>query len=140
MTSRPVRALNVATNMIPRLTSGAGGIGRHMGEDERKAFLGGFRSKRARHRFHDTMAAARRERPYLESVARSLVATPEIPLLTIFGEKNDPFGFQAQFRSYRDDVEEMVVPGGNHFPMTDDPDGVARRITRWQAELVQPGR
>lgn len=132
MTSAPVRAINVGTNLVPRLTSGRFGIGRHLDEPARRAFRDGFKDRAPRGRFHDMMAAARDETHYLSWVEHSLrTVLLETPVLTIFGEKNDPFGFQERFRTYFDDVEEMVVPHGNHFPMTDDPSGVANRIAEW---------
>ena len=141
MASRPMRVVNSSTNLIPRLTSSRFGIGRHLNRASRRAFLGGFGSDRARHRFHDMMQAAKTETGYLESVEAALGSTlSNVPALTVFGEKNDPFGFQIKFREYLNDVEEMVVPGGNHFPMGDDPDGVAARITEWHQRKINSPR
>jgi len=33
----------------------------------------------------------------------------------------------------------VVVAKGNHFPMCDDPDLVARTIRAWHSEKVAPG-
>ena len=54
----------------------------------------------------------------------------------MFHEKNDPFGFQEKFREYFTDIEMMVIPDGNHFPMADDPIGVANRIRSWHRSKV----
>jgi pimeloyl-ACP methyl ester carboxylesterase len=138
MTSWPVRALNTGTNLVPKLTSGKSGIGRHLDAPARQAFLGGFRDRATRHRFHDMMAAVRNETDYLAQIEESLSSTlSEKPALTIYGEKNDPFGFQEKFAEYLTDVEEMIIPGGNHFPMADDPQGVAQRIASWHEEKLQ---
>jgi pimeloyl-ACP methyl ester carboxylesterase len=137
MTSGPMRALNTSTNLIPRMTSSRFGIGQHLDQASRQAFLGGFESREARIRFHDMMQAARDETQYLESVEAALGSVLSgVPALTVFGEKNDPFGFQAKFHEYLRDVEDMVVPGGNHFPMGDDPDSVADRIIEWHQRKV----
>lgn len=137
MTSTPMRALNVRTNLIPKLTSGRFGIGRHLDDRGRAGFLGGFGEKGPRHRFHDMLAAASEEIPYLAELENALDSTlSEKPALTIYGSNNDPFGFQAKFREYLHHPEEMVVPNGNHFPMCDDPDGVAARISVWHETNV----
>lgn len=43
------------------------------------------------------------------------------PLLTIFGEKQDPFGYQKRWKELFPHAVEHVVAGGHHFPMNDDP-------------------
>ena len=138
MDSRPVRALNVATNAIPKLSSGGSGIGRLLDDSARSAFLAGFATKGQRRRFHNMIGAARRETKYLADVESSLSGVlAEKPALTIYGEKNDPFGFQAKFAEYFPGAWEKVIPGGNHFPMADDPVGVADLIRTWHREVVR---
>jgi haloalkane dehalogenase len=135
ITSRPVEALNVATNLVPRLTSGSFGIGANLDSEQRRAFLGGFADHGPRRRFHDLMGAAQDERDFLAQTEAGLgTILRDKPTLTIYGEKNDPFGFQEKFRSYFHDIDEMVIPKGNHFPMADDPSGIAARIRTWQNE------
>ena len=137
MTSPPVRGFNVATNLIPRMTSGKFGLGRNLDEAGRSAFLGGFGRRASRKRFHDLMDAARSETAYLLDVEGALGSVlADKPVLTIFGEKNDPFGFQEKFRDYFHHVVEMVIPDGNHFPMADDPMGVANRIRAWHRSKI----
>jgi pimeloyl-ACP methyl ester carboxylesterase len=51
--------------------------------------------------------------------------------LTIFGERNDPFGFQARWKALFPDAQQFVIPRGNHFPMCDDPQFVAETISSW---------
>jgi haloalkane dehalogenase len=51
-----------------------------------------------------------------------------LPLVTIFGERNDLLGFQPRWRQLFSDVRQVVVAKGNHFPMCDDPDLVADTI------------
>lgn len=84
------------------------------------------------------MAGAVTESEYLARVESALSSTlVDKPVLTVFVTRNDPFGFQARFRDYFTDVEEMTVPGGNHFPMSDDPKGVASRIMAWHGDKVR---
>lgn len=135
--SGPIRGFNSATKAIFRLSAGSAGVGRHMTTEERRVFLAGFASRPARERFHDLMKSAIDDELYLARVEQALsTRLAHVPALTIFGEKNDPFGFQARFGEILDDVEEMVVDGGNHFPMADDPGGVAERIIDWHRRKV----
>ena len=57
------------------------------------------------------------------------------PLLTVFGEKNDPLGFQPQWAERFAHVEQLEIPGGNHFPMCDEPEAVATGIRRLVARV-----
>lgn len=133
MTSGAVTRFNVATNLIPRLTSGPGGIGRHLDGPARSAFVNGFNDRSARLRFHQLMASVKGDGSQVLGDTRSMLDSgfEGKPALTIYGEKNDQFGFQARIREALPQVEEMVVAKGNHFPMCDDPDGVANRIGAW---------
>lgn len=137
MSSSLMSSINTATNLIPRMTSGRFGIGRHLDAQAKSAFRGGFIATESRVRFHDLMRSALMEEEYLEWLEAQLSETLATkPAITVFGEKNDPFGFQETFREHLADLEEMVVPGGNHFPMADDPRGLAERITTWHSEKV----
>lgn len=138
--SRPVATLSTVTNLLPRLTSGRSGVGRHLSRAERAAFRVPYRSWARRWRFHSTMRSIFRD-PELtglaERHARELLRAR--PVLTIFGEKNDPFGFQDRIASMSADHEAVVVEGGNHFPMMDAPDLFADRVTDWHRRKVSPG-
>lgn len=61
-------------------------------------------------------------------------------MLTVFGENNDPLGFQPRWRAAGTDVEQVVVPGGYHFPMCDGPDLVAEVIADWHDRKVSAPR
>ncbi len=41
-----------------------------------------------------------------------------------------------RWRSLFPDASEWIVPGGNQFPMCDDPDGYTRQISDWHARSV----
>ncbi len=45
-----------------------------------------------------------------------------LPAVTVFGEHNDPLGFQAEW------AEQIEIPNGNHFPMCDAPSVVAEAV------------
>jgi len=100
--SAPVRALNVATNLIPRITAHNYGAGRHLTRPGRRAFLGGLADRRKRRSFHYLMRDARRSTATLAAAKRALRG-PLVtkPLLTFFGQKQDPFRYQKTLASAR---------------------------------------
>ena len=129
--------------VIPRLTRTAGGVGRHLDQADRDAFYGPYAGRADRGRaFHRAMASARRSTDLAERAELALRTTlAHLPVLTIYGEKNDPFGFADRWRELFPTATSHVVPGGNHFPMCDAPDDVARWIEDWLATRSRvPGR
>ncbi len=128
MASGAVTSLNTATNLVFRLTSSSFGVGRHLDSAGRKAFLGPYRDRQLRLRFHRLMASALANSGYLGGVSTSLERLSDKPVLTVYGEKNDPFGFQARFKEVFPEASEVVIPDGNHFPMCDEPTTVANHI------------
>jgi haloalkane dehalogenase len=130
MGSTAVREFDALTGVLPRITAGPFGIGRHMDERSRKTFLAGIGAGGARS-FHSYLADARRSRIYNEVGGALRGPFRERPLLTIFGERNDPLGFQPRWRELFPQARQIVVSKGNHFPMCDDPDLVARSIREW---------
>jgi pimeloyl-ACP methyl ester carboxylesterase len=129
--SAPVRELDVLTHFVPRITATRFGIGRHLSQSSRRAFRESMRGPQIR-AFHYYLADALHCGPLCreaESILRDAAA--HVPLLTIFGSRNDPFGFQAEWKRRMPQASEMVLSGGNHFPMCDDPELVARTIRDW---------
>ena len=137
VSSRLITTMNVGTNLIPKLTATRAGIGRHLKEEARAAFLGPYHHKAPRRRFHEMMGSALVESAYLANLKDAVQTTlSDQPVLTIYGENNDPFGFQATFKELFPHAEEMVIPDGNHFPMSDDPDGFTGRVEEWYRNKV----
>lgn len=129
MGSAPVRTFNTMTNLIPRITSGNFGVGRHLDKQDRQAFLGPTRDRRTRRTFHYLMRDAHKARLLLASIEDTLCGPlARLPLLTIFGEKNDPFHYQARWKRLFPHAIEQVVTAGHHYPMCDDPDLFATEI------------
>jgi len=132
LSSKPMTALNGATGLIPKLSSGSFGVGKHLDRPARQAFIHPLRQPSARRRFHGLMGSALTETGFLGKVAVGLEESLKSKsVLTIYGERNDPFGFQEKFREYFANTSEMVVAKGNHFPMCDDPVAVAEAIREW---------
>jgi len=136
ISSKPMTAINGATGFIPKLSSGRFGIGRNLDRSARHAFVTPLRQANSRRRFHDLMGSALTETEFLETIKLGLAESlGSKPVLTVYGERNDPFGFQEEFRKYFSAPTEMVVAKGNHFPMCDDPVGVAKAIQKWHRGL-----
>lgn len=138
MGSAPIRELNVFTQFLSRISSTNFGVGRHMDAPSRQAFRAGI-DHQARRAFHYYMRDARDCDSLFREVEAALLGLfKELPLITIFGERNDPLGFQARWKSLFPNARQLVVPGGHHFPMCDDPDLVAGAIRSWHRENVAP--
>lgn len=136
MGSAPMREFDVMTDFLMRITSTNFGIGRHMDQASRQAFRAGVDSD-ARRAFHYYLRDARQCEWLYDDVKRALTGPFSLlPLMTIFGERNDPLGFQPQWKALFPDAPQIVVAKGNHFPMCDDPDLVADSIRGFYRERV----
>jgi haloalkane dehalogenase len=133
MASSPMRWLNTSTNVIARATSSRFGVGRQLSREARRAFVAPYRDDGpSRRRFHTLMGSVRSEGQFLAGIEQALnTSLNHLPVLTVFGQRNDPFGFQPEFERIFPDTTSVVVPGGYHFPMCDDPDGFATAVIGW---------
>ena len=138
MGSAPMREFDVITQLLPRITSTAFGVGRQLDAASRQAFLAGIGSQGVR-TFHKYLQDARKSQTIYEPLRNALRGTfRELPLLTIFGKRNDPLGFQPQWKRLYPEARQVVVMKGNHFPMCDAPDLVAAWIREFHRDLVIP--
>jgi pimeloyl-ACP methyl ester carboxylesterase len=136
MGSAVIREIDAATGFLPRIASSAFGIGRRLDDRSRAAFLAGVgpRGRRAFHNYVRDVRYGYRLYPAIDrAIGGPLAGTP---FLSIFGEHNDPFGFQPRWKSRFPHARQEIVSGGNHFPMCDDPDFCARVIREWHREHV----
>lgn len=130
MGSSLMRRIDLSTGLLSRITSTSFGVGRHLDARSRLAYREGLALGMGA--FHDYLRDARFSDAIYDEVTRALTGPfRSLPLLTIFGERNDPFGFQPQWKRLFPTAQQNVVPKGNHFPMCDDPDGVADQIRAW---------
>jgi len=128
MGSAPMREFDAWTGVLPKVTSTTFGIGRHLAVSDRAAFLGGIGRQGVR-AFHAYLHDARGADALYADVARALAGPfRSLPVLTVFGERNDPLGFQPRWKQLFGSARQVVVANGNHFPMCDDPDLLARSI------------
>jgi pimeloyl-ACP methyl ester carboxylesterase/catechol 2,3-dioxygenase-like lactoylglutathione lyase family enzyme len=136
MGSGVIREFDAMSGALARITATSFGVGLHLNPASRRAFFAGIGSDGLR-AFHSYMGDARNCEDLYEEVDRALAgAFRELPLLTIFGERNDPLGFQPQWKRLFPGAQQVVIPKGNHFPMCDDPDLVAGTIRSWHRECV----
>jgi haloalkane dehalogenase len=136
MGSTVVREFSAWTGLLAKVTSRPFGIGRTMDEPSRQAFLAGI-GRQGMRTFHAYMRDARKSEMIYAQLDQALGGPFRLlPLMTLFGERNDPLGFQPRWKALFPDARQVVVPGRNHFPMCDNPDLVASSI-RELHELVQ---
>jgi len=135
MGSSLMRRIDLSTGLLSRITSTSFGVGRHLDARSRLAYREGLALGMGA--FHDYLRDARFSDAIYDEVARALTGPfRSLPLLTIFGERNDPLGFQPHWKRLFPTAQQNVVPKGNHFPMCDDPDLVARTIGEWHRDVV----
>ncbi len=138
MGSAPIRELDVLTGFLPRITETSFGVGRHLDGASRRAFVAGVGAS-GRRAFHYYMRDAHSCDPLYDEVAGALTGPfATLPLVTIFGERNDPLSFQPRWKAMYPDCRQVVVAKGNHFPMCDDPGLVAETIRSWHRDRVAP--
>jgi pimeloyl-ACP methyl ester carboxylesterase len=128
MGSAPVRELDAATDVLSRVTSTSFGIGRHMSRGDRAVFRAGIDAptRRAWHSYFRDARGADALYAEVDDALRGTLANR--PLLTIFGQLNDPLRFQPRWKGLFPSARQLKVRRGNHFPMCDDPDLVARAL------------
>lgn len=135
--SRAATATLGTVRLVPRLTRGKAGVGLHYEKADRRAFFGPYRQRGAARNFHRTIRSARQARDlYAEAERRLLTHHVDLPVFTVFGEKNDPFGFADRWQAMFPHAQSWTVPDGNHFPMCDDPDGYTSRLRDWHRSEV----
>jgi pimeloyl-ACP methyl ester carboxylesterase len=136
MGSAAVREFDAHTGLLARISASSFGVGRHLDGESRTAFRAGIGADGLR-AFHAYMRDARTSESIYQQAGTALAGPfKRLPLLTIFGERNDPFGFQPRWKRMFPEASQVVVGKGNHFPMCDDPDLVATSISSWHRERV----
>jgi pimeloyl-ACP methyl ester carboxylesterase len=137
VTSPPFGAINDLTNVMALLTASSYGVGRKMSRADRRIFRGPWRSRSSRRATLQVLAGVLRIDPMMAGVERSLPAVlADLPVLTIFGRKNDPYGWQSRFQQIFPGATAVGIADGHHFPFNDDPDGYSAAIRAWWAAKV----
>jgi haloalkane dehalogenase len=135
--SPPFGAMNSLTNVVARFTASRYGVGRRMGKTDRRAFLGPWRSPGGRRATQQILAGVLRTDPLMAQVEWSLrTRLTDLPVLTLFGRKNDPYGWQNRFQQIFPHATAAGIDDGHHFPFNDDPDSYAAAISAWWSRKV----
>jgi haloalkane dehalogenase len=130
------REFDVATGLLPWITSTTFGAGRNLELSRRRAVRSAI-DRDALRAFHRLMSSALHSEPLYARVERALANEfRSLPVLTIFGERNDPFEFQKRWKALFPAAREVVVADGHHFPTCDDPALVATSIKTWYRGVV----
>ncbi len=138
MGSSAMREFSARTGFLSRVTSRAFGVGRYLDEPSRKAFDGGV-GKDGLRTFHTYMHDASASKNIYHDLDNALAGPLRaLPLMTIFGKRNDPFRFQERWKKLFHNARQVVVPKGNHFPMCDNPELVASSIRDFYVDDVEP--
>ena len=132
-------AINSRMNILALLTATSYGVGKKMSRADRRVFLGPWRSRRNRRATLQVLAGVLHIDPMMAAVGRSLPATlGGLPVLTVFGRKNDPYGWQSRFQQVFPGATAAAIAEGHHFPFDDDPDAYSAAISTWWAGQVSP--
>lgn len=134
MMGNPImREIDVWTGWLPRMASTHFGVGRQWDKATRRAFRKGMqhRGRRSLHRYMKSV-----QKHDFSAIESTVSAFSDLPLLTVFGEKNDPLGFQPMWAERFANHTQVVVESGMHFPMCDDPQQVSAAITDWHGTQV----
>jgi pimeloyl-ACP methyl ester carboxylesterase len=124
-------AINDRTNVLALLTATSYGVGRRMSRADRVSFLGPWRSASSRRATQQILAEVLRIEPIMSEVERHLTRElSSLPVLTLFGRKNDPYGWQRRFQRIFPRATAVGVDG-HHFPFDDDPDAYSHSILAW---------
>jgi pimeloyl-ACP methyl ester carboxylesterase len=135
--SPPFGALNSLTNALALVTASRYGVGRHLSKADRRAFLGPWRSRASRRATQNILAGVLRIDPVMAQAERSCRTTlAGLPVLTLFGRKNDPYGWQNRFQQIFPYAMAAGIGDGHHFPFNDNPDAYAAAISAWWAQKV----
>ena len=131
--------VNALTNVLALFTASSYGVGRQMSRADRRSFLGPWRSRSSRRATQQVLAGVLRIDPMMAEVERSLRTTlADLPVLTLFGRKNDPYGWQGRFRQIFPHATAAGLADAHHFPFNDDPEAYSAAIAAWWDRIATP--
>ena len=134
---RPFGAVNGLTNVAALFIASRYGVGRNMSTADRRSFLAPWRSRGSRRATQQILAGVLHVDPVMNGLEQSFrTRLADLPVLTLFGRKNDPYAWQGRFQQIFPKATAAGVDGGHHFPFNDDPDAYAAAISAWWLEKV----
>jgi pimeloyl-ACP methyl ester carboxylesterase len=130
-------ALNRLTNLLALFTATSYGVGRRVSPADRRSFLGPWRSRHNRVATRRILAGALGIDPLLAEIESSLeTELSGLPVLTLFGRKNDRYGWQDRFHHIFPGATAVTIDDGHHFPFDDDPQAYTDAIYAWWTAKV----
>ena len=140
MGSHPFEWLDVRTNLIPAVSSTRFGVGRRLSPAGKRAFRGPFHDRARLRNFHRLMRSAVTSPEFMAMIeATTRNEINDLPVLTIFGGRNDPWRFQQRHAATFPNHEGHIVPKRYHFPMCDEPELFVDLIRDWTIRRVLAG-
>lgn len=128
--------LNRKRNLVARMTSGRFGVGRHLSRAGRAAFLAPFASEGPRATWTKLIADALNIDELMARVDHALnTSLRQVPALTIFGSRNDPYDWQGRYECTFDNTTSVAIEKGYHFPSADNPEKFASSVLDWWNEV-----
>jgi haloalkane dehalogenase len=128
----PFGVLNRRANVAALVTASPYGVGRRMSRADRRAFRGPWRSVSSRRATQQILAGVLRIDPIMADVELALqTRLADLPVLTLFGRKNDPYGWQHRFGHIFPQAVAAGIADGHHFPFDDDPGAYGAAICAW---------
>lgn len=128
-------ALNRRFNIVARMSSGRFGVGRHLSRQGKKTFLAPFRTRSRRETWSELIGDPLRTEDDLVAISQVLESQlRDVPALTIFGERNDPYDWQDRYAKTFSRVRSVVIEKGMHFPFMDDAEKFSVSIREWWRE------
>jgi len=137
MGSSPLEGFSARTGLLLKMASGRFGVGRHLGPAGRRAFLGPFHDRSRIRRFHRLLGSAGSSPEHMAFVEEATRGPlNHLPVLTIFGGRNDPWKFQRRHADTFPNHEGHILRKRYHFPMTEDQGRFAELIREWSKQRI----
>lgn len=135
MGSGALERFDIRTGLLPKMTSTRFGVGRNLTAAGKQAFLGPFGDRERIRRLHRLMGSAVSSPEQLALVEETTKGVANsLPVLTIFGGRNDPWKFQQRHAATFPNHEGHTLPKRYHFPMTEEPQLFADLIREWSRQ------
>jgi pimeloyl-ACP methyl ester carboxylesterase len=135
MSGPAMSALNRRFNLVARMSSGRFGVGKHLTREGKKTFLVPFGAPETRTTWSELIGDPLRNEDELGVINQVLTSVlRDLPVLTIFGARNDPYDWEARYARTFTNVQSIVIDKGMHFPFMDDPEVFAESVRRWWEE------
>lgn len=143
VTSRLFRAWNRRSNILPRLVSTMGPVGRRLSAQERAVYQALFPTPEARDRILTVFRELIDRSDYLAKLEADLRARfADRPALLMYGQF-DPtrlVGWLKRFQGIFPRHRVRIVPREGHFPHEGSPLFMIREIRNWYQEMVEDAR